>query len=189
MLSSHLDLILSINYTLSRIGYCALNNIGESKMSKHGKNRMTFLGVGLKFAMISIIYTTLVLYSHFLWLSHLTVPIPRVLSQIFGIFLLMIGVPIYLISGLSIHKYFNEGKLATKGIYGYIRHPIYGSWIVFIIPGIVLLLNSLIGLTIPIFMYVVFKVLIVKEDKYLEEKFGEEFFEYKKRVGEIFPKF
>jgi len=49
-------------------------------------------------------------------------------------------------------------------------------------------MNSLIGLTIPVFMYVVFKILIVEEDKYLEDRFGEEFFKYKKRVGEIFPK-
>lgn len=149
---------------------------------------MTLLGVGLKFAITSIIFATLVFFTHFLWMPHLTIPIPRVFTQIFGILLMIMGVPIYLISGLSIHKYFNEGKLATKGIYGYIRHPVYGSWIVFIIPGIVLLLNSLIGLTVPIFMYVVFKILIVKEDKYLEDKFGEEFFKYKKRVGEIFPK-
>lgn len=38
-------------------------------------------------------------------------------------------------------------------------------------------------------MYAVFKILVVEEDKYLEGKFGEEFFKYKKRVGEIFPKF
>ena len=50
-------------------------------------------------------------------------------------------------------------------------------------------LNSLIGLTVPIFMYLVFKIFIVEEDKYLEDKFGEEFLKYKKRVGEIFPKF
>jgi len=144
--------------------------------------------VGLKFAIISCIYTAVILALHFLWVPHLSVPIPRVFTQIFGIVLLITGVTIYLISGLSIHKYFNDGKLATKGVYAYFRHPIYGSWIVFIIPGVVLLINSLIGLTIPIFMYVVFKILIVEEDKYLEEKFGEEFFNYKKRVGEIFPK-
>jgi len=149
---------------------------------------MTLLGVGLKFAIISCIYTAVILALHFLWVPHLSVPIPRVFTQIFGIVLLITGVTIYLISGLSIHKYFNDGKLATKGVYAYFRHPIYGSWIVFIIPGVVLLINSLIGLTIPIFMYVVFKILIVEEDKYLEEKFGEEFFNYKKRVGEIFPK-
>ena len=150
---------------------------------------MSFLGVGLKFAIISIVISTIVLYSHFLWMPHLAIPIPRALTQIFGILLLIIGIPIYLISGMTIRKYFHEGKLATKGIYGYIRHPVYGSFIVFIIPGMVLLINSLIGLTIPIFMYVVFKILIVNEDKYLEDKFGEEFFEYKKRIGEIFPKF
>jgi protein-S-isoprenylcysteine O-methyltransferase Ste14 len=122
-------------------------------------------------------------------MSQLSIPIPRIFSLVFGIFLAMIGIPIYLISGITICKYFHEGELATKGIYGYVRHPIYGTWIVFIIPGIVLLINSLIGLTVPIFMYVVFKILIVKEDQYLEDKFGEEFYNYKKRVGEIFPHF
>lgn len=152
------------------------------------KKQMTLLGVGPRFAIISCIYTAIILTIHFHWMPHLSVPIPRVFTLIFGIILLIIGVPIYLISGLSIHKYFNEGKLATKGIYAYFRHPIYGSWIVFIIPGIVMLINSLIGWTIPIFMYVVFRILIVEEDEYLEEKFGEEFFNYKKRVGAIFPK-
>jgi protein-S-isoprenylcysteine O-methyltransferase Ste14 len=137
---------------------------------------MTLLGVGLQFTIISCFYLALVLAVHFFWLSYLTIPIPRVLSLVLGLIFIIVGVPIYLVAGLTIHKYFNEGKLAIKGIYGYIRHPIYGSWIAFIIPGIVLLINSLIGLTIPLFMYVVFKVLIVKEDKYLEDKFGEGFF-------------
>ncbi len=149
---------------------------------------MTLLGVGLKFALISVVYTFIIINLHFMWTPHLTFPIPRLLTLVFGGLLLIIGIPIYLTAGLSIHKYFHDEKLATTGIYAYFRHPIYGSFIVFIIPGIVLLLNSLIGLSIPIFMYVLFKILIVKEDKYLEERFGEEFFEYKNRVGEIFPK-
>jgi len=108
---------------------------------------------------------------------------------IFGILLVIIGLPIFLIPGITIDKYFNKGKLATKGIYGYFRHPIYGSWIVFIVPGIVLIVNSLLGLTVPIFIYIAFKILIVEEEKYLEDKFGEEYFEYKRKVGAIFPKF
>jgi len=158
-------------------------------MSKKMNKQMSFIGVGLKFAIISIFFTSIIFAAHFLWMSQLSIFIPRIASQVLGILLLIIGVPIYLISGLTIHKYFHDGQLATKGIYGYFRHPIYGSWIVFIVPGVVLLINSLIGLTVPVFMYVVFKILIGKEDKYLEEKFGEEFFEYRKRVGEVFPKF
>ena len=149
---------------------------------------MTLIGEGLKFTIISCIYMAAVLALHFVWMSHLSIPVPRIFSLIFGILFIVIGVPLYLISGSTIHKYFNEGKLATRGIYGFIRHPVYGSWIVFIVPGIILIIDSLIGLTVPIFMYVVFKILIVEEDEYLEDKFGEEFYEYKKRVGEIFPK-
>ncbi|MGD8536505.1 MAG: methyltransferase [Candidatus Aminicenantes bacterium] len=158
-------------------------------MSQKANKQMTLIGVGLKFAIISVLFSAIIFAVHFLWMSHLTIPIPRIFTQVLGILLVMVGVPIYLISGLTIHKYFHDGQLATKGIYGFFRHPIYGSWIVFIVPGIVLLINSLIGLTVPVFMYGVFKILIVKEDKYLEEKFGEEFFEYRRRVGEVFPKF
>jgi protein-S-isoprenylcysteine O-methyltransferase Ste14 len=99
------------------------------------------------------------------------------------------GAPIFIISGFTLHKYFDEGKLITKGVYAYFRHPIYGSWIVFIIPGIVLILNSLLGLTIPFVMYAIFKILVAEEEIYLEEKFGDQYFEYKRKVGGIFPKF
>ena len=157
-------------------------------MSSQRKNQMTLIGVGLKFALISIVFAAVVFAVHFLWTPHLSIPIPRFFSLSIGVLLMTIGIPIYLISGLTIHKYFNQGKLATKGIYAYIRHPLYGSWIVFILPGIVFTMNSLLGLMIPVFMYFVFKALIVSEDNYLEERFGEEFYEYKKRVGEIFPK-
>ena len=158
-------------------------------MTQKKKKQMTLIGVGLKFAIVSILFTAVIFTIHFIWLSHLSIPVPRFFTLTFGILLVTLGVPIYLVSGLTIHKYFHDGKLATKGIYGYFRHPLYGSWIVFIVPGIVLLVNSLIGLTVPVFMYGVFKILIGKENKYLEEKFGEEFFKYRKRVGEIFPKF
>jgi protein-S-isoprenylcysteine O-methyltransferase Ste14 len=158
-------------------------------MSQKKKKHMTLIGVGLKFALISIFFTAIIITVHFLWLSHLSIPIPRIITQVLGILLLTTGALIYLISGLTIHKYFREGNLATKGTYAFFRHPLYGSWIVFIVPGIVLLINSLIGFAIPIFMYGVFKILIGEEDEYLEEKFGDEFLEYKKKVGEIFPKF
>ena len=160
-----------------------------NKTLKNSKKQKTLLGVGLKFALISVVYTFIIINLHFIWTPHLSFPIPRLLTLVLGVLLLIIGTPVYLTAGLTIHKYFHEGKLATTGIYAYFRHPIYGAWIVFITPGIVLLLNSLIGLSIPIFMYVLFKVLIVKEDQYLEERFGEEFIGYKKRVGEIFPNF
>ena len=133
------------------------------------KKQMTRWGVGPQFTIISGVYAVVVGIIHFIWLSHLTIPLPRYLSLILGVVLLIAGLPIWVIPGLTIDKYFNEKKLATRGIYRYFRHPIYGSWIVFIIPGIVLIINSLIGLTISVFMYVVYKILIVEDDKFLRD--------------------
>jgi len=157
-------------------------------MSEKIKKQMTKWGVGPKFTFISLSYAVVIVLINYIFFPTLTIPIPRVLSLVLGIILIIIGVPIFLIPGLILHKYFDEGKLATKGVFAHFRHPIYGSWIVFIVPGIILIFNSLLGLTIPLFMYVIFKVLIKEEEEYLEEKFGEEYFEYKRKVGSIFPK-
>lgn len=153
------------------------------------KKQMTKWGVGPQFTIISCIYAVIAFVLHFIWFPQLSIPIPRIISLILGTVLIIIGIPLFFIPGLTIHKYFEEGKLATKGVYAYFRHPIYGSWIVFIIPGIVLIVNSLIGLTVPVFMYFVFKTVIGEEDKYLEKKFGAEYAEYKRKVGSLFPKF
>jgi len=161
----------------------------EVKMPKKTKKQMTLLGVGPRFAIISCICAIIIYVLDLNWIPNLSIILPRTFSLNFGILLVVIGFPLLLIPGLTIDKYFSKGKLATKGVYAYIRHPIYGSWIVFIIPGIVLIVNSLLGLTIPIFMYVAFRILIVEEEKYLEEKFGEEYYEYRKKVGGILPKF
>ena len=150
---------------------------------------MTQWGVGPKFTIVALIMAILVFTIHFAWLAHLKIPLPRTLTLIIGIVLVIIGIPVFLVPGLTIHRYFEQGELTTRGVYSYIRHPIYGSWIVFIIPGIIFIFNSLIGFFIPILMYAVFKIFIVGEERYLEEKFGQKFTEYKKNVGSIFPKF
>lgn len=153
------------------------------------KKQMTARGVGPMFTLISVIYTAVIFVIHFVWLPHLSLPLPRFISLPIGILLVAIGLPIYVLPGVKIDRYFNQGKLATEGIYAYIRHPIYGSWIVFILPGVAFIIDSLLALTISLFMYGVFRILIGEEEKYLEQKFGDEYFEYKRRVGSIFPKF
>ena len=149
---------------------------------------MTARGVGPMFTLISVIYAALIFVIHFVWLPHLSLPLPRFISLPVGILLVAIGLPIFILPGMKIDRYFNQGKLATEGIYAFFRHPIYGSWIVLIIPGVALIIDSLLALTIPLFMYGLFRILIGEEEEYLEEKFGDEYFEYKRRVGSIFPK-
>jgi protein-S-isoprenylcysteine O-methyltransferase Ste14 len=59
--------------------------------------------------------------------------------------------------------------------------------VVFIVPGIVILANSWIGLTTPIFMYFLLRKLVVKEEVYLESIFGDEYVDYKTKVSCILP--
>lgn len=150
---------------------------------------MTRWGVGPKFTVVSLVMAILIFTIHYAWLAHFTIPLPRTLTLILGVVLIIIGIPVFLVPGLTIDRYFKQGELATRGVYSYIRHPIYGAWIVFITPGIIFIFNVLIGFFIPPLMYAVFKTFIVEEERYLEEKFGREFMEYKQKVGSIFPKF
>jgi protein-S-isoprenylcysteine O-methyltransferase Ste14 len=151
-------------------------------------SEMTRWGVGPKFTLISIIYAIVIFLLHLFWFPSLTfVILGREVNLVIGIILIIVGLLIFLIPAFTIDKYFFEGKLCAIGIYSFIRHPIYGAWIVFIVPGIVIIRGSLLGISIPIFMYAIFKILIPKEDEYLEKKFGEEYLEYKKKVNALFP--
>ena len=75
------------------------------------------------------------------------------------------------------------GRLFTNGIYSVTRHPYYIGAIILGV-GVYLILNSwFVLLMIPVILFI--KKVIDNEDKYLLEKFGNEFIEYKKKVSVI----
>jgi protein-S-isoprenylcysteine O-methyltransferase Ste14 len=153
------------------------------------KKQMTRWGIGPRFTIVSLTYAIIIFVLEYISFLDVPIPVPRILSLVSGIILIVIGLPVFLIPAFTIDKHFKKGQLATKGVYGYLRHPIYASWIIFIVPGIVLIKNSFLDLTIPVFMYLIFSVMILEEEKYLEKKFGKEYIEYKKKVNAVFPKF
>ncbi len=82
---------------------------------------------------------------------------------------------------------YNSDTLATTGIFGIVRNPVYSAWIVFIIPGLVLLSRSWPLMLTPLVAYCVFKARIWRENDYLEKRFGEAHRQYKVQVNELFP--
>ena len=151
--------------------------------------QITRWGIGPKFTIISLIYAAIVFaIQNIVTSEYRFVIYSTLINIILGILLIVIGLIIFLIPAFTIDKYFFEGKLCKKGVYAYLRHPIYASWISFIVPGIVILRGSTLGITIPIFMYIIFRALIPIEEKYLIDKFGNEYIEYKSKVWAIFPK-
>jgi len=87
-----------------------------------------------------------------------------------------------------VHRGFDLGRLVTDGVYAYVRHPVYAVWILFIAPGLFLTTDALFLIALPFLMYAVFRTLIVEEDEYLKQRFGQEFTDYTKKVNSIIPK-
>jgi len=78
----------------------------------------------------------------------------------------------------------------TKGVYSYIRHPLYTGIFVFSIGGFfTFILNSMWFLVaIIVFAIIGFLAIVAKkETSYLSERYGEPFDEYKKQVHPFLP--
>ncbi len=149
---------------------------------------MSRWGVGPVFTALSVSYglITLVL-SHYLHPTFQIQAIPYLFVAILGIIFVVIGIPFFITSVVTVMRAYHADKLITGGIFGCCRHPLYASFVVFIVPGIVLLVNSWIALTVPIFMYIVARILVRQEEVYLENVFGAEYADYKKKVPCILP--
>lgn len=72
--------------------------------------------------------------------------------------------------------------VVTDGIYSYTRNPMYLAMVILLIALAFLLNNLWIIIVIPLFMAVIHKGVIMREEAYLERKFGSHYREYKKRV-------
>ncbi|MBN1849776.1 MAG: isoprenylcysteine carboxylmethyltransferase family protein [Deltaproteobacteria bacterium] len=152
------------------------------------KEKMSRWGVGPTFAFWSITYgiIMLVITRYFHPVFEIPIVPPRLLS-ILGIALMLIGISFFIISVKTVMKAYNADLLVTQGIFRCCRHPLYCSWVVFIVPGIVLTVNSWIGLTTPVFMYILLSRLVIREEIYLEQAFGSEYVNYQKTVPCIWP--
>lgn len=84
--------------------------------------------------------------------------------------------------GTTVKPFQPSSALATDGVYGLTRNPMYTSMI-FTLAGEALLLGSLSPwLIIPPYMFIITQLFIRKEEAGLSLQFGEVYDEYRKRV-------
>jgi len=113
--------------------------------------------------------------------------IPCMAFVVAGIILLGIGIPMLVVAARAATVAYNSDRLATTGIFGLTRNPIYSAWIVFIIPVLVLLSRFWPLFLTPLVAYWVFKARIGRENEYLEKRFGDDYRQYKAQVNELVP--
>ena len=105
-----------------------------------------------------------------------------------SIILILIGIIMLAAANLDIKKAVNKNQLITTGLFSYIRNPMYGSHIFFIMPGVCLLTNNAVTLFSILCTLIIFYILIPKEEDVLEENFGEEYLDYKNKVRRLIPR-
>ncbi len=149
---------------------------------------MTRWGVGPLFALGTIVCGAVAVALRVWWPAVFGMDfVPYWMLVAIGAALCLIGVPFWIVGVRTAMRAYEVKTLCIGGVFGLCRHPIYGSWVVFIVPGVALLMNSWIALTVPVVMYVLLRLMVRQEEAYLEGEFGEAYRAYKRRVPAVLP--
>jgi protein-S-isoprenylcysteine O-methyltransferase Ste14 len=99
-----------------------------------------------------------------------------------GVALIVLGLVALGVSAVQMLRAFRRHDLATTGFYAIAPNPMFMSYVLFILPGLSLLLRSWLVLTISLVFYVLIRVMSRPEEEWLKQEFGERYLEYRKRV-------
>ena len=139
---------------------------------------------------------------HLLYLSHLGVVLSVVFSLISvehvnllmlsGFALMVLAIWLNYIARRDLAEAWSPtseagDKLVTSGIYGRIRHPVYASLTLFLTGTLLVDLNAATLLFFVLFIAAL-AVRITREEKFLLEKFGEDYAQYARRVPRFLPR-
>ena len=147
-------------------------------------------------------------YLSFLNPTSIYLQILGLILQIMGLIIIFCGLILYLIAGKIVTKEVyskatEERKMMTTGLYAYIRHPLYLSFILIPVGFLLTTLNLLsllyfMASTISThpdeecdregkFTFVTQEVRC--EEKYMKKIYGKDYEEYMEKTGRLFPKF
>ena len=160
-------------------------NHQDEKMSKE---KFPLLGVGPKILITLCPFLVLFGILNSIFQTIFQIPINYYWMVIIGSILIILGVFIFIYSERIIKPAYDASEFITIKIYAYVRHPMYMSWGLGTLPGILCYFNSwFLFLTLPIY-YLIVRMYIIKEEKFLLNKFGDDYAYYKEEVNAFFPK-
>ncbi len=111
--------------------------------------------------------------------------------RIIGVILIVLGVIIWYIGAFrsDMDESITENKLQTKGIYSWVRNPMYSGWWI-ALSGILLMWHNVWMLILPFLDWAIITIVLIHtEEKWLLDLYGQEYADYKKRVNRCIPWF
>jgi protein-S-isoprenylcysteine O-methyltransferase Ste14 len=150
--------------------------------------KMTRWGCGPKIIRRTILVGVIIYILQYFFFPNFKIPVSQNLAFIISGIWFALGISVWFLGAIEVHKNFSKGKLTTSGIFKYIQHPIYSAFILFYFPGIIFMTRSIVGFILPFVGYYFLRKYISFEEEYLKEKFGNKYIRYKQKTGRIFPK-
>jgi len=117
-----------------------------------------------------------------------SIPIAGPVRMAVGGLWLVAGVAFWVASGATFLRRFHGTSLVTTGPYGWCRHPIYASAIVFVLPATALLADAWSFLLVDLLLWLAFRVFIGEEDLELAKRFGATYHRYRAEVPQLLPR-
>jgi len=161
----------------------------NNKAEKKNRDEISYLGVGPKIFICISPFILIFGIISFLLEPIFRIPIDYYWLILLGGILLIIGLISFIYSEMGLRKAFKASELLTAKAFSYLRHPMYASMGLCVLPGIFIFLNSWLLLLILPMYYLIVRIFIREEEEYLINKFGEKYVHYKEKVNAFFPNF
>ena len=150
--------------------------------------KLNFFGVGPKIGRIVLPWLVITIALTIIFPGIFTMGVTvRQSFLIAGIILIVVALVFYFTTLRLMLPGIRENRLITTGAYRLCRNPLYAALILFFMPGLALLLNSWIILTVSLVGYFLFRKFVHEEEEALERIFGEEFRIYRAKTSCLFP--
>ncbi len=152
------------------------------------KEKLPLVGIGPKILVTICPFFILFGILSSIYYPFFQIPISYYVLIIIGSILITIGIYVFIYSERILSEAYGSSELIIIKTYAYVRHPMYASWGLAILPGIFCLINSWVLFFILVIYYILVRIFLRKEESYLLEKYGASYTHYKKNVNAFFPK-
>lgn len=150
--------------------------------------RRTWLGVGPKWAVVTAAYFVVALGTHVWAYPRFAIAqVPFAACLTVGALFVLAGAALYATSLRALRRGLRRGELVMRGPYAVMRHPLYASGVLLIVPGVALACCSWLLLPMPAVAYVACRVVLPAEENELLKRHGERFSRYMQSTNALFP--
>ena len=142
-------------------------------------------GSGLQIAIWAIVIGSISIYLEFN--NHFLPAIQIPYHKVFSIICIFLWLILFIYSFISLPNKQKGNFLITNGVYSYIRHPLYATFLVFFFLSIVFYFQSYLIFIAQILSILIAGKIVDKEEAFMKDLFGIEYVKYSERTKKFIP--